>query len=61
MTFDCCRFSVTFVCCLRDTIFIYMMTIQTSKVYVINDDKSNKYSLIYCNTLIIGIIVLTVI
>ena len=41
VVFVCYRFGVVFVCCHDDVTFIYVMTIQTSKIYLINNNKSN--------------------
>ena len=39
--FVCYRFDAVFVYCHGDVTFIYVMTIQTNKIYLINNNKSN--------------------
>ena len=43
----CHRLGVVFVCRHRGAVFICVKAIQTSKVYIINDKKSNQWSSIY--------------
>ena len=38
---DCCCLGMTCVCRHHDMIFICFRTIQTSKIYLISDNKSN--------------------
>ena len=48
--FGCRCHGATFVCRRHDMIFIYVRMIQMSKVYQINDNKSNQWLSIYCIT-----------
>ena len=43
-----CCLGTTFVCRRRGTIFICMRSIQTNKIYSINDKKSNQWSSLCC-------------
>ena len=36
------RLSTTLVCCRPNAIFVYVRVIQTSKIYPINNNKSNQ-------------------
>ena len=60
----CRRLSAVFVCNRCCASFIYVMAIQTSKVYSIKYKKSNQLSSIYCKigmiSILITIVILTV-
>ena len=60
VAFSCCCFGVAFVCRFG-ALFICVMVIQTSKIYLISNNKSNQWSSICCRTEIIGILVTIVI
>ena len=57
VAYDYHSFGMIFICRRHGTIFIYVRVIQMNKVYMINDNKSNKRSSIYYITIIICILV----
>ena len=57
----CRRLGAAFIYSRHGVAFICARTIQTSKVYLINDNKSNQWSSICRRTGIIGILVIIVI
>ena len=57
----CCLRGALFVCHHYGVTFICLKAIQMSKIYPINDNKSNQWSSIYCKTKIISVIVIIVI
>ena len=61
MACGCHRLGAMFVCRHHGVVFICVKAIQTSKVYIISDKKSNQWSSIYYKTGIIGILVTIVI
>ena len=61
MTCDYCRFDMTFVFHRYGMTSICIRVIQTSKVYLISDNKSNQWLSIYCKIEVIRILVTIVI
>ena len=56
-----CRLGTACVCRYRGATFIYVRAIQTSKIYLISEKKSNQWLSICYETEVIGNIVTTVI
>ena len=55
------RLDTTFVFHRRGAMFIYVRTIQTSKIYMINKKKSNRWTSICCRIEVVCIIITIII